>query len=423
MTIIDKNTLKETAERYLESISEEIYKVGENLMKMPELGYKEYQTSEFVYNELKSMIPNTESGIALTGVRAVLGGKKHNANICIIGELDAVISPEHPCADTSTGAAHACGHNIQLANMLACAKVLKNSGIMNYLDGDVTFLAVPAEEFIDTDYRNNLKKCGKISCFSGKQEMIKLGIFNNIDAAVMVHSQANCPEKQLFVGGGGLGFVAKSIRFIGKEAHAGGAPFDGINALNAASAAMSMISFQRETFRDEDKIRVHSIITKGGDCVNTVPADVRMELYIRGATEAAIKDAESKVERALKGGAYGIGAEVEIKTLGGYAPLCQNKALSEIFAENAKGFVDEICFGVDMIGSTDMGDLCGIIPAIQPTIGGFCGGAHSKEFGCGDKHFTHIIPAKIIVNTIIDLLFDNAEKMTEIKKLHDEAKI
>lgn len=423
MIEINKDILKETAERYLESIAEEIYEIGENLMHIPELGYKEYKTSEFVYEELKSLIPSTEKGIAATGVRAVLSGGKHNANICVIGELDAVISPEHLCADVSTGAAHACGHNIQLANLLACAKVLKNSGIMNYLDGDVTFLAVPSEEFIDTDYRNNLKKCGKITYFSGKQEMIKLGIFNNTDAAVMVHSQANCPERQLFIGGGGLGFIAKSIRFIGREAHAGGAPFEGINALNAASAAMSMIAMQRETFRDEDKIRVHSIITKGGDCVNTVPADVRMELYIRGANESAIKDAESKVERALKGAAYGIGTEVEIETLGGYAPLCQNEALSEIFAENARAFVDDIKFGVDMIGSTDMGDLCRVIPAIQPTIGGFCGGAHSKDFCSCDKYFTHIIPAKIIVNTVIDLLFNNAEKMTEIKKLRKDVEI
>lgn len=423
MIEINKDILKETAERYLESIAEEIYEIGENLMHMPELGYKEYKTSEFVFKELESLIPDTEKGIAVTGVRAVLGGRKHNANICVIGELDAVISPEHPCADVSTGAAHACGHNIQLANLLACAKVLKNSGIMNYLDGDVTFLAVPSEEFIDTDYRNNLKKCGKITYFSGKQEMIKLGIFNNTDAAVMVHSQANCPERQLSIGGGGLGFIAKSIRFIGREAHAGGAPFEGINALNAASAAMSMIAMQRETFRDEDKIRVHSIITKGGDCVNTVPADVRMELYIRGANENAIRDAEIKVERALKGAAYGMGAEVETETLGGYAPLCQNEALSEIFAENARAFVDDIKFGVDMIGSTDMGDLCRVIPAIQPTISGFCGGAHSKDFRSCDKYFTHIIPAKIIVNTVIDLLFNNAEKMTDIKKLRKDAKI
>ena len=417
--MINKNILKERAEKYLDSIAGEIYEIGKTLMNMPELGYKEFKTSEFVYNSLKALNPDTENGIAITGVRSLLPGRKHLANICIMGELDAVISPEHPNADPISGAAHACGHNIQLANMLACAKTLKNSGITEYLDGDITFLAVPAEEFIDTEYRSNLKKEGKITYFSGKQEMLHLGVFNNIDAAMMVHSQANCPERRLFVGGGGLGFAAKTIRFSGKEAHAGGAPHDGINALNAASAAITMIGMQRETFRDEDKIRVHYIITKGGDSVNTVPADVRMELYVRGVSEAAIKNAEEKVDRAIHGAAYGIGASAEITTLGSYAPLCQNSELSRIFADNAKGLADETCFGIDMIGSTDVGDLCKVIPAIQPTIGGFCGGAHSKDFHAEDKYFTHIVPSKIMINTIIDLLYDNAEKASSIKRKGD----
>ena len=407
----NKENLKKSAEKYIDSISNDIYKTGEALMNMPELGYKEFKTSEFVYQKLKNLIPNTQKNIALTGVKARLPGRRHIANICIMGELDAVISPEHPNADPVTGAAHACGHNIQLANMLACAEALKNSGIMESLDGDVTFLAVPSEEFIDMDYRNKLKNDGKIKYFSGKQEMLHLGVFNDIDAAMMVHSQANCPQKKLFIGGGGLGFTAKTIKFIGKEAHAGGAPFDGVNALNAASAALTMIGMQRETFKDEDKIRVHSIITKGGDSVNTVPADVRMELYVRGATESAIANAEKKVENAINGAAFGIGAKAEITNVGSYAPLHQNEELGRIFADNAKGLVDEICFGVDMIGSTDVGDLCKVLPVIQPTIGGFCGGAHSKDFHAADKYFTHIVPAKIMVNTVIDLLYN-----TEIRK-------
>lgn len=414
----NKDILKKRAEKYLDSITSEIYEIGETLMNMPELGYKEFKTSEFVYKSLRDLNINTEKGIAITGVRAVAEGRKHLANICIMGELDAVISPEHPNADCGSGAAHACGHNIQLANMLACAKTLKNSGIMEYLDGDVTFLAVPAEEFIDTEYRSSLKKEGKITYLSGKQEMINLGVFNNIDAAMMVHSQADCPERRLFIGGGGLGFTAKKIKFSGKEAHAGGAPYDGINALNAASAALMMIGLQRETFRDEDKIRVHSIITKGGDSVNTVPADVRMELYVRGVSEDVIKDAERKVDAAINGAAYGIGASAEITTLGSYAPLIQNRELSRVFADNAEGFADEICFGVDMIGSTDVGDLCRVIPAIQPTIGGFCGAAHSQDFHAEDKYFTHIVPAKIMINTVIDLLYDNAEKILEMRDKH-----
>jgi len=66
------------------------------------------------------------------------------------------------------------------------------------------------------------------------------------------------------------------VRYIGKAAHAGGMPHRGINALYAANIALSAINAIRETFRDEDTIRVHPIITRGGSQVNVIPADVRL---------------------------------------------------------------------------------------------------------------------------------------------------
>ena len=138
-----------------------------------------------------------------------------------------------------------------------------------------------------------------------------------------------------------LGFVAKTVHFRGRAAHAGGAPWDGINALNAAMAAMVCINAMRETFRDSDRIRVHPIITKGGDLVNIVPADVTMETYVRGATPEAVADASGKVDRAIRGAAYAVGAEVEIRDVGGYAPLAQNKELSALFADNARAFLPQ----------------------------------------------------------------------------------
>ena len=73
-----------------------------------------------------------------------------------------------------------------------------------------------------------------------------------------------------------------------------------------------------ETLRDEDNIRVHLIITKGGDLVNIVPSDVRIETYVRGKSVEAIIDANKKVNRALLAGADAIGAQVEITDLPGY---------------------------------------------------------------------------------------------------------
>ncbi|MFR9161994.1 MAG: peptidase dimerization domain-containing protein [Ruthenibacterium lactatiformans] len=118
--------------------------------------------------------------------------------------------------------------------------------------------------------------------------------------AMMVHSETDAPQPRAVVAGAAGGFIGKELRFLGKEAHAGGAPWEGVNALNAASLAIAAIHANRETFRDEDHVRVHPIITKGGDLVNTVPADVRMESYVRAASVQAMRTANAKVNRAAR---------------------------------------------------------------------------------------------------------------------------
>ena len=81
----------------------------------------------------------------------------------------------------------------------------------------------------------------------------------------------------------------------------------GHNAQRAAMLGLMGIHAQRETFKDEDNIRVHPIITKGGEIVNNVPADVRMESYVRGKTVEAIKDANVEGEQGSEGGGDGGG--------------------------------------------------------------------------------------------------------------------
>src|SRR5207244_9218026 len=90
------------------------------------------------------------------------------------------------------------------------------------------------------------------------------------------------------------------------------------NALYAAQIGLMAINAIRETFRDEDTIRVHPIITHGGSQVNVIPGEVRIETYVRGRTMEAILDANVKVDRALRAGARALGANVEIETLPGY---------------------------------------------------------------------------------------------------------
>ena len=412
---MDKQLLKRVVCEEIDKNSGKIIEIAEHILANPELGYKERATAEYVKEQLSSLGIPCRDGLALTGVKGRLKGGRSEANVCVIGELDAVLCNTHPTANKESGAAHACGHNAQLAAMLGVAIGL--SKYASELDGDVTFFAVPAEEFVEIGYRDSLAKDGKIKYLGGKQELIRLGEFDDIDAAMMVHAQGNTPGNEVFVDGSSLGFVAKTVEFIGKAAHAGGAPHEGVNALNAAMAAMMCIHAQRETFRDEDRIRVHPIITNGGELVNVVPANVTMETYVRGASFEAINDAAAKVDRAIKGSAYAIGAEVEITDFKGYLPLCQDKALGAIFAENAAQFTERenIHYGIDMVGSTDMGDLCHLIPAIQPTMGGWTGNLHAKDFAPTDTTLAYINPAKIMAMTVIDLLYDGATAAKEIK--------
>ncbi|MDY0288489.1 MAG: amidohydrolase [Sphaerochaeta sp.] len=401
---MEAQALKKRAKLAMDRNKVKIAGFGSTLISTPELGFKEMKSSAYVREQLQDLDLEMQEGFAITGIRALLKGSSHHANICLLSELDAVMSPENPMASPD-GAAHACGHSTQSTQLYAAAIAL--SEVQDDLEGDVTFLAVPAEEFLDLEYRLQLRQEGKISYLSGKQEMIKLDIFAGIDMVIMIHAQPNTPAYKVFVGGGSLGFTAKNIRFLGKEAH-GASPFTGINALQAAHLAIAGINANRETFSEEERIRIHPILTKGGDVVNTVPSDVRMETYIRGSHRAAIERGCTVVDRCAEAGAAMMGGHVVIETIAGYLPLNQDPLLGEAFAQEAQQVLGEDCIvrGVDMVGSTDMGDLSHLMPCIQPTMGGFAGDAHAKDFKVCDPLRSYLLGGEILANLVIELLKD-----------------
>lgn len=413
---MDKSELKRKVCAEIDRHKDEIAAIAEKILASPEMGYREYKTAELVKETLSSLgIPYTD-GLAVTGVMGRLSGRDTKARVAVIGELDAVTCSSHPKSDRISGAAHACGHNAQIAAMLGSAMGLM--AVAGELDGEVDFLAAPAEEYVEIGYRESLRERGEIDFFGGKQELIRTGVFDGIDMAMMVHAQGATPENELYIGGSSLGFVAKKIDFIGKAAHAAAAPHEGVNALNAAMAAMMCIHAQRETFRDEDRIRIHPIITNGGELVNVVPSRVTMETYVRGASLEAINDASEKVDRAIDGASYAIGAKCEIKNYKGYLPLIQSEELSEIFAENSQ-LLDNpprVIRGVPMTASTDIGDLGYLIPIIQPMMGGFVGSLHSADFAVADEILAYVNPAKIMAMTVIDLLSDGAKGAIAVKE-------
>lgn len=415
---MNKQEMKSKVLAAIDQRREQIIALGEQIRLNPELGYKEHKTAALVESVYEELGLTYERQIAITGSKAELPGGAHQVRVAVMGELDAVVCPEHPDAHPETGAAHSCGHNAQVAAMLGMAMGLIDAEVMPRLGGDVVLIAVPAEEPVEIEWRQRLREQGKISFLGGKQEMIKLGALDDVDMTVMFHSTATGPNRKASVGGTANGFVAKFIRYHGKEAHAGGAPHLGINALNAAMLGLQAIHANRETFRDADTIRIHPIITKGGDLVNIIPADVRMETYVRGRTMPAILDASRKVNRALRAGAMAVGAEVDIIEIPGFLPRVSNPRMDELFRENIAALVgaENVATGTHGAGSSDIGDVMHIMPAIHPYVAGAAGAGHTKDYRVDDPELFYIVPAKALAMTIIDLLADDAAEARAVKE-------
>ncbi|MBC7237681.1 MAG: amidohydrolase [Chloroflexi bacterium] len=417
----DLQMLKERVCRAIDAHREEIIALGEDIRLHPELGFKEFRTAGLVVEHFRRLGIAHESGLAITGVKGLLAGRRAEATVAYMGELDSVLVRDHPDADPITGAAHACGHNAQIANLVALAYGLVESGVMATLDGNIALIAVPAEEYVEVAYRLGLKQEGKIEFLGGKPELIRLGALDDVQIALMTHQSSRSEGGKFSVGGPSNGCIVKMIRYLGKAAHAGGSPHQGVNALKAAMLGLQGIDANRETFRDEDHIRVHPIITLGGELVNVIPADVRLETYVRGASVDAIVAAAKRVDRALKAGAMALGATVEIRTLPGYLPRVVSPELLEIYKANAVAMVGETewwdsGFGA---GSTDMGDVSHIMPAIEAQAVGSSGTGHGADYCISDVEMAYIAPAKVAAMTLIDLLADGAARARQVIEAYE----
>lgn len=413
---MNKEDLKNQVCSVIDAYADKIEAIAASIADEPELGFKEVKTAAKVADFMRELGLEPQTGLAINGVKARAKGAKEGPTAAVLGELDAISCPDSCKADPLTGAAHACGHNLQIASMLGAACGIMKSDALKYLAGDVVFFGVPAEEYVELAYRKKLVQEGKLHFLSGKGQLIYEGAFDDIDMAMQMHADKNMPEPTVSVGRTSNGFVGKTVRYIGQTAHAADAPHEGINALNAAMLGLMGINALRETFKEDDVIRVHPIITKGGDIVNSVPADVRMELYVRAKTMEAIDRTHSRVDAALKAGGDAIGAKTVIETLPGMMPLSCNERMNNLFAENAKTAWPDVAIkdAGHFSASTDMGDVSHLIPVIHPFIGGTTGLLHTADFKVVDFKAAVLLPAKAFAMTLIDLLYDDAAEAKAI---------
>jgi amidohydrolase len=411
-----KDDLKRAVCQTIDREAERIVGIGESIRKNPELGFKEQKTARLVEDTLREIGLTPRGGLALTGVRADARGAKDGPTFALLGELDGLVVAGHPVADPRTGAAHACGHNAQIAGLLGAAIGLLGARAFDQLAGRVVFFAVPAEEYGDVEWRVQQAREGKLEFLGGKPELLRLGHFDDVDLAMMIHTTSQPEMKRAGVAASNNGCIVKTVRYIGRASHAGGAPHLGVNALYAANIGLMAINALRETFRDEDSIRVHPIITHGGSQVNVIPGEVRIETYVRGRTVEAILEANRRVDRALRAGALALGAKVEIETLPGYLPLFNHAGMAQCFKANAAALLgaDQVTETGHRSGSTDMGDLSHVMPTLHPYMGGASGSGHGADYAIADQRLAYVEPAKQLALMAVDMLWGDADAARDL---------
>ena len=401
----------------IDAYRQEIEKAYRFIWENPETGYKEWKTHNYLAKAFRELGYDLVEAGDIPGFYTDLDTGRPGPMVLVMGELDALVCKGHPEADPETAEVHCCGHCCQTAALLGLAAGLKAPGALDELSGKIRLMAVPAEDLIEVEYREQLRKDGVIRYYGGKVEFMYRGYMDGVDMAFMIHTGA-AGSHSGSIGRGSNGCIAKTITYTGVSAHAGGSPHRGINALYAATQGLNSINALRETFQDGDHIRVHPIITCGGTVVNAIPEKVTMESYIRGADLKVILDANRKVNRALAASAAALGANVILSDRPGYSPLNNSEGLMELTKEAMEQVLEKVTYNPQGWGTgcTDMGDVTMVMPAIHPNIGGAKGTSHGSDYVIEDVDTACVDSAKVQAVMLGLLLKNGAERALEIKK-------
>ena len=385
------------------------------IWKHPESGYREWNTHSYMKAAFEDMGYSIREAGNIPGFTALVDTGRPGPTVAVFGEMDSLINFDHPACNPETGAVHSCGHCAQAAALIGLAAALKEPGALDEMSGKILLVAVPAEELIEIEYRLQLRKEGKIRYFGGKPEFLYRGLLDGVDLSFMIHTACQ-PSHSGSCAAGTNGLVAKTVEFSGVAAHAGSSPHLGVNALYAANLSLNAINALRETFHEKDHIRVHPIITAGGDAVNAIPDRVRMECYVRGATVETIAEANRKVNRAIAASAVAMGAKVRITDIPGYLPRYYGADYREVFRQAMGAVLETVNYDNPTWGgsSSDMGDITSIMPGIHPHIGGAKGISHGSNYEIADPDTAVVDSAKVQMVALKLLLENGAAQASKI---------
>ena len=375
------SALKDAIDRAVDGLADELESLSHRIHANPELGYQEVKAAGWLSDFLASKGFKVEKGVAgvETAYRASIETGE-GPTIAILCEYDAL-----------PGLGHACGHNVIATSGAGAGAAL--AAVRGQLPkGRIQVIGTPAEEG-----------------GGGKMKLIEGGVFKDVDCAMMIHGL-----DRTILHADLLGIVRVNFDFTGKAAHASADPWQGVNALDAVIQTFNAISALRQQVRPD--VRIHGIITNGGQAPNIIPEAASATFYVRAATLEYMWEVYKKVVACAEGAARATGAQlrtVQVPTV--YEPLKRNETLLGAFKVNLErlGATPEPP-DPSRLGSSDIGNVSQVIPAIQPYIKIAEAGTpiHSRAFAeAAVKPLARqglVTAAKTLAMTTADLLADPA---------------
>lgn len=334
-----RETIKSEIARYASKLTE----ISLYIWDRPEESYEEHKACAKLTSFLKSEGFEVETPYKKldTAFRASYTHGSGGRTFAFCSEYDALPS-----------VGHACGHNLIAVSGVAGLLGLRAAMKKHDISGTVVLLGTPAEE-------------GGV----GKGVLIERGAFKTIDGCMMLHPTG------LMAGRYGVGGIVPTlsvcgvnVEFEGRAAHAGMAPWDGINALDAAHIAYASVSALRQQLRPD--VRVHGIITHGGERPNIVPARTNMEYYVRAPAAASVKELAQRLVKLFEAAGQATGCKVHTSTTPMMYELRNNGPLSYEFARIMKDDGRPVMVALDDFAgagaSTDFGNVTYEVPASHP---------------------------------------------------------
>lgn len=333
--------LMSEAEALLAPFDDELISLALDIHAHPQIRFEETHAAAVLTDSAEAHGFQVERGIA--GMATAFIARYRNGDhddaptVAIFCEYDAL-----------EGIGHCCGHNIIAAAGLGGGLVAK-AWLQAHPEVPANLLVIgsPGEEG-----------------GGGKIPIIEAGYVEGVAAALMVHPGGS---DERFMPS--LGRNALDVDFIGQAAHASASPWEGRNALDAATLAWAAIGMLRQQLTDD--VRVHGIITDGGQAPNIIVQHTSMRIFCRAADADGLVKVVQRVSDCINGAALAAGVQARIvQNTPPYLPLIDNAPLLGIVDEvfNAQGRpAPQHGEGMGAC-STDMGNVSHLVPAIHPVI-------------------------------------------------------